>query len=675
MYIAETRPLLSFRIEGEGLFRYDRVLRRPFGAQQNALPVATMSLIDLTAKLELTQDAVRDLFRGADFPADPIIVNLVHDGESYRLVDASTSAAVRLLPAAEKHVALDVPCTIMVRGAVVSEVNAGSTEPLLFLARATVVLAAPTKLMAYSPTQYRLPADRVPGGKAYEFFNSMMHFMNDRDLAGVGPEMQAEAATIDEFLRQHVAMETLHASPAHAASTTPYMTALEQFRAAQLDKQKASLTSNTGRANASSSTQISEQHEAALKQALLYNGPLTSEVLCGWHCTLCQGLNRHPAGALRPARVSVRVGHTAFQPSSVVGDHLAQLCQAVNSLESRLLHPRPHSSELSRGLAAMVYAAAVFFGVVDTHAFQDGNGRLARIAGNWALMKAGLPFCIHFSANPGQRTEYTSATVLTRRNLYLTRRGHVENEDLELAFAKAGALGPIVRLFTDRVHKAVVELKKAAGDNASHVDDDAEARAAKTFRERAAAGNCFICFDGQCNIATLCCGKAVHLNCMAEWLSSGNGCPQCRAELPSLPPRMRAPANSGENNDDAMIDATTSSNLEEAETTTDDTTADMNPEIVNQMVQNIMAAAAANNDTTSSSTDSTSMENAADATDDTTTDEDDDMTTVANGNQDHLPAFCIRGHCSNRSARDCSNQCCGRCCMLYGHYQCDRHSG
>jgi hypothetical protein len=32
----------------------------------------------------------------------------------------------------------------------------------------------------------------------------------------------------------------------------------------------------------------------------------------------------------------------------------------------------------------------------------------------------------------------------------------------------------------------------------------------------------------------LCCGKSIHLNCLAEWLKSNSSCPQCRSNLPPL---------------------------------------------------------------------------------------------------------------------------------------------
>ena len=54
----------------------------------------------------------------------------------------------------------------------------------------------------------------------------------------------------------------------------------------------------------------------------------------------------------------------------------------------------------------------------------------------------------------------------------------------------------------------------------------------KKMREKAAAGSCYICFEDNPNIATLCCGHAVHLNCLSKWLEMHATCPQCRATIP-----------------------------------------------------------------------------------------------------------------------------------------------
>jgi len=60
-----------------------------------------------------------------------------------------------------------------------------------------------------------------------------------------------------------------------------------------------------------------------------------------------------------------------------------------------------------------------------------------------------------------------------------------------------------------------------------------ESRAIKKFREDALAfETCTICFEENPNIATLCCGKVVHIACMVKWLNTKESCHQCRANIP-----------------------------------------------------------------------------------------------------------------------------------------------
>jgi len=60
-----------------------------------------------------------------------------------------------------------------------------------------------------------------------------------------------------------------------------------------------------------------------------------------------------------------------------------------------------------------------------------------------------------------------------------------------------------------------------------------ESRAIKKFRENALAfETCTICFEENPNIATLCCGKVVHIACMVKWLNTKESCHQCRANMP-----------------------------------------------------------------------------------------------------------------------------------------------
>ena len=87
---------------------------------------------------------------------------------------------------------------------------------------------------------------------------------------------------------------------------------------------------------------------------------------------------------------------------------------------------------------------------------------------------------------------------------------------------------------------------------------DAELRILRQARERAAEGQCIICLENKPNIATLCCGQAVHIHCIAEWLANnGTSCVNCRAPLPSMNHRQTQPPqrqHPNEQDDDGLFD-------------------------------------------------------------------------------------------------------------------------
>jgi hypothetical protein len=151
----------------------------------------------------------------------------------------------------------------------------------------------------------------------------------------------------------------------------------------------------------------------------------------------------------------------------------------------------------------------------------------------------------------------------TRRNLDLISRGNVSEEMLSETYQRVGAFQPSMQLILDRIYKAITEFKKTVDEMSALHREKSEERVARKLRERAAAGSCLICSDSNPDIATLCCGKAFHLNCVAEWLSNNNSCPQCRSELPRMPTRMRRISSTDD--DDHII---SSLNVNNSESTT-----------------------------------------------------------------------------------------------------------
>jgi fido (protein-threonine AMPylation protein) len=621
---------------------------------------------------------------------------------------------------------------------------------------------------------------RVPGSRAPEFLAKYAKSLSISELAGKqchrwfqtkehpedrATDKETKLATIADFLARHHAVQTLHqCSPlpqaAQALCTSPqndpklqeassdtvdvYMKTLEQFQNSQLNRQKASLTSNAGRESASVSQQIVEQHQSALQAAIEHataptNGGqsrhvsvLTLETLQVWHGRLTQNL-QPDAGSLRTK--NVKVGKTCFAKPSTVPSALRSLMDSFQELEERCLflhpgtrpvHHQPDAKE--RALAAILFASVVFFGIVDVHGFSDGNGRLARIAANWALAKTGFPFCVSFHATPSQRTEYSRAIRKTRRNIDAvpvvlssdTRAiPHTISDDQYLYVLKQfGIFAPIFDVLLDRVYKTISEFQKSLEEATAQRAEKSHELAARLFRERAAQNSCcLICLDGQPNIATLCCGKAAHLNCMAEWLASKNSCPNCRANLPSIPQRLLQNGNNRNGNnrrdngntdegeewttnvsDEDVTNDTTSdtegmetsqennnNNVNTDETTTSDDGHDNDDTRSATFMNDSRNNPTEDNDTTTDDTisddDTVTVPSAMNVGHDTTVDDDDDTTTTTSSPQTaqqhsspprNQAPTCRT--CRNRAAVDCGNRMCGRCCVLEGRLRCFRHS-
>lgn len=226
-----------------------------------------------------------------------------------------------------------------------------------------------------------------------------------------------------------------------------------------------------------------------------------------------------------------------------------------------------------------------------------------------------------------------------------------------------------------------------------------------------------ICLEQGCNMLTLCCGAACHMNCMAQWLSEAASptCCACREQLPRPPPRPAPPAPPAPTTvstpapaaaaDDATDDTTTD------DTTTDDTTEDDDTTFtaqLNSMIGLWQAAPAQSDGEAAWAAAIVALVRAHPQqrafaqqtvgrmdglarqvntlagetliampapTDDTTTDDTttDDTTTDATPHTDGRGRPVCR-HCTNQPAPRCLNMCCGRCCVLHGQFHCPRHS-
>lgn len=425
---------------------------------------------------------------------------------------------------------------------------------------------------------------------------------------------------ISQFLAQHqLACAATPSVDNHITTASYYLPTVEEFARTQLDRQAAGLRTNADRETATGVTHLVEGHAEALQRAL--QEPLES--LCS-HSTIC---NIHrlllnsptgPAGEFRTTRV--RAGQTLFAPPESINREMDQLWSSVIQLRNYYFNPNAPNSDLTNTYYAIALAATVMYAICDIHPFVDGNGRTSRIYVN-ALLRQFLqiPFTITIAATPQQRQEYVDGIRKAQRQL----------EDWGDVPPSSGAvMEPLIYMIMDRIGQAVVGLQTLLNERARTASDEEEARIARRVRELAAQGQCIICLDSNPNIATLCCGQAVHLNCIAEWLANGTSCVSCRKPLPrlSVANRERQPES------------------------------DLNPydnvRIAYEEMQDAVQRAIR-------------LQNRLDGIQDDST----EVTIV----DDVLPLPPQCPHCQNRAATDCGNQMCGRCCVQFGHSACERH--
>ena len=225
---------------------------------------------------------------------------------------------------------------------------------------------------------------------------------------------------------------------------------------------------------------------------------MTADDLLLWHTVLGHDGLIASGGSFRTG--AVRVGAHRFAPAASVPAMMARFVRIVAAVMDRgdLL---PHTK------AAILYTM-----VSDIHPFTDGNGRLGRIVVNWVLLRCGYPFTIVLCCTPTQRAAYSAATVACR----------AQRSFLPFATLLVGAL---LSAWGELEQSVAADASKRA---ASHV-----AELIKAEREQMRARCCMVCLDEQPNVATLCCGAAVHLHCLSNWLSSAAvpTCVQCREPM------------------------------------------------------------------------------------------------------------------------------------------------
>ena len=453
-------------------------------------------------------------------------------------------------------------CLASVTGYITSKAHLPNRSPLVFVTGFEILDKSENRLPQHREEDSFCPSRQVvQGGKAGTFLSKKS--LEYVDLAGQSSlsidseRWKLDLKTISAFMAHHSAMRTLQAidddniwsgSPSKPTNDTlrNYTKALREFEELQLVLQASSLTGLK-----EEKKQVVDQNTRTLQHALsCLDQPLTTELLCEWHGML-MGNGLHP----KPSSVRKEVARSetiVFGPPGSIRQELDHLCTALKRLETNLVSPSTHGSS-STVLGGITFAAAAFFGVVDIHPFSNGNWRLAQIVLNWALRRAGMPFCIQLSNTAKKRSECIVAIERARQNIFLVPRGEVADDDMREALKCAGLLSPIVSVLLEHIGRTAVEFGRLVSEKTNLASEEAEACAARRAREQVAQGTCIICFDEKPNIATLCCGKAVHLNCIAEWLSAHKSCPQCRCYLPSLPRNCRKCVKEASGGDDGPM--------------------------------------------------------------------------------------------------------------------------
>jgi hypothetical protein len=381
---------------------------------------------------------------------------------------------------------------------------------------------------------------------------------------------------------------------------------------------------------------------------------LTTDGLCAVHAVLCRGQPDANPGHLRTIGV-LSGGRHNCHPSKVS----ARLTDCLDVARANVATALDDGGE-----GAAVWAAAVVaLGVLDVHPFVDGNGRLARVLVSCVLRAAGQPFVIALCATEEQRGTFVS-----------TVRAALASPD-DLHGDGGLALRRLVTQHTVRAWREVERMWVEALDESRPLRD----LAVKADRESRRTGGCSICLveDSAANIATLCCGAAVHLNCMARWISEADSpsCVMCRAEMPAPEPLSAEAAAAAFHN--ALrtagvleVDDTTA---EDGDDGTDTTTADTT--------------------TTTADDDTSAVDHTVAAVDTTSVDTDDRADALAaaagygdddvgawggpgqhrHNEQQQRPTQVKCCRCHLIAAAGCTNEACGACCRLIGQSNCARH--
>eukprot|EP00751_Fragilariopsis_kerguelensis_P027476 CAMPEP_0170880804 /NCGR_PEP_ID=MMETSP0734-20130129/32659_1 /TAXON_ID=186038 /ORGANISM="Fragilariopsis kerguelensis, Strain L26-C5" /LENGTH=719 /DNA_ID=CAMNT_0011264409 /DNA_START=13 /DNA_END=2172 /DNA_ORIENTATION=+ len=358
----------------------------------------------------------------------------------------------------------------------------------------------------------------------------------------------------------------------------------------------------------------------------------------------------------------VRASNTHFCPPNRINDEMECVFQQMEMYAEARWRSGAAAAAAATNNTVYVYnaismAAIWMYAIANVHPFRDGNGRLSRIICNYVLKRLlKMPFVITLVATPQQRKEFIESMkfgqIIIRQLSSSSATTAISGFDSDNMFdIDTPIFLKLIDTILDRLSHAIHQFQALLREKSSAAEAQREAKIIRKYRVRAANGQCIICLDDKPNIATLCCGQAVHLNCIAEWLSNQQSCVSCRSPLP----RLVGVTNNNNNSNNVDYEENQEEEEDSIENINDDTTYDSD---TTSDVQQVV--------------DTSDYDTTNDITEDTTEETTDDPAPLPTQDQDqHQPSRC--NICNNMSATNCSNGLCGRCCVNHGAFNCNRH--